>query len=194
MNKEKEFMKDVFEALKSDEYIESFKLNYLESLNNILLDNNKISLAIKNLSYIKKEKQKKNLKQIDYYPTVLSSIYLIDKYYDRIKNKDEKLLTILSLSSYYLVGINTDTFMYLFSDGILIDKLNNDKFDKDYLLEDMSKALNSFNKRKELEDKDYIKRDLINHSISISSLEPLFKMDSNTKDNALEITMKRSKK
>ena len=194
MNKEKEFMKDVFEALKSDEYIESFKLNYLESLNNILLDNNKISLAIKNLSYIKKEKQKKNLKQIDYYPTVLSSIYLIDKYYDRIKNKDEKLLTILSLSSYYLVGINTDTFMYLFSDGILIDKLNNDKFDKDYLLEDMSKALNSFNKRKELEDKDYIKRDLINHTISISSLEPLFKMDSNTKDNALEITMKRSKK
>lgn len=194
MNKEKEFMKDVFEALKSNEYIESFKLNYLESLNNILLDNNKISLAIKNLSYIKKEKQKKNLKQIDYYPTVLSSIYLIDKYYDRIKNKDEKLLTILSLSSYYLVGINTDTFMYLFSDGILIDKLNNDKFDKDYLLEDMSKALNSFNKRKELEDKDYIKRDLINHTISISSLEPLFKMDSNTKDNALEITMKRSKK
>lgn len=190
-NKEKEFMKEAFNALKSNNYILSFKLDYLDSLNNIVLDNEKISLCIDILSNIKKQKEDKYLKEIDYYPSLLSSIYLIDKYYSEIKDKNIDLITTLAYSSYYLVGINMDSFMYLFSDGKLIDKLNNKK-DKTYLLEDMSKALNSFNKRKDKEDIKTVKEDLINNWESICSLEPLFKMDENIKGEGINIVMKRS--
>ena len=184
-NKEKELINEALHAIKSGEYIKQFQTEYINSLNNIMLDSNKMNLTISILDELLTNKNNKKLKEIDYAPTLLSSIVLSDRYYDQLKDKDQKLLVILSYCSYYLVGTNTDDFILLFGDGLLVNKLiNNKEKDYVYLLDDMGKALNSFNFRKDLEDINIIKQDLIENSTNINNLEPLFKLDPQTKANA----------
>lgn len=185
-NKEKELINEALKAIKSGEYIKEFQMSYMESLNNVMLDSNKMKLAINVFEEIKKNKNNKKLKEIDYYPTLLSSFILTDRYYEDLKDIDKNLLVTLSYSSYYLVGTNTDDFMILFGDGELVNKLSNNKQD---LLDNMSKALNFFNKRKDFKDIDGIKKYLILNSSYLDDLEHLFKFDKETKTNAINLTL-----
>lgn len=125
---------------------------YDMELNKLKTDNEKVSLI--NLVWPEINKiYKGNDKKLAQYPALLTSIVLIEKKYDALKDIDPSILAILAYSTYYIGLENISDVVTLFKDGVIINKLMA-KFQNEnicensknyYIMETMNYIFNRFN-------------------------------------------------
>ena len=191
-NKEKEFLNEGIKAIRSKEYIHEFEGDYLNSLDHIATDNNKMALAISIFEQIKiKADNSSNPVFLSLYPEFLSSLLLVDRHYDAIKDTDPKYLETLSYATFYLTGNKTEDMVSLFGDGLIISKLRSKTRDRQVILNAMGNFLGRYQKKDE-ESKEDLKARLISYTQAaspsdLSSLEPLYKMNDELMKEALKI-------
>lgn len=196
-NNERDFLNESIRALRSKEYPQDFENDYLTSLDNIVANRQKLDLAIKVYEELTK-KQEENPEYLSVYPSLLASLLLIDRHYDVVKDKEASVIDTLAYSTFYLTGNKTDDMIDLFGDGELITKIKEKTKEKSVILNAMGNFLGQYLQVR-AEGRKGLKQNLISFTESsskkdLASLEPLYSMNEELRETALNIILQKPDK